>query len=285
MARLVEILADEMQEWPEDPEYKEILSITQDPDMSAVTWEYRNPVFKHDTWGHPEDIPVDGCELHALATDHATAIVTREQWQAERRRIEAGVKSDIGSPADPVKNFRCTVVPVSFEPCWDSAPVWADRFGMAGPASAAVWFNDEKYSYMGEETEYLFEDSGCRGMSDIYHTTPRPTNQQWTGEGLPPVGAPVMFESNQCGVIGYHDGLVVCAMDDDYENGCYDGFSARDLKPIRTPREKWIEAAIASLNMDYSVQRETGTTTQEYVENAVVQVYDTMIAKLPEDGE
>jgi hypothetical protein len=175
MSKLVDILARELVEWPKRAEYT-----VQDADgrcwAGAGNARY---VSAAQGWSTHEEFK--SFRLPSLATDHATAIVTREQWHAERRRIEV-----------------------------------ADKH--AG---------------------------------------------KWTGEGLPPVGAPVMFESNQCEVIGYHDGLVVCAMDDDYENGCYDGFSARDLKPIRTPREKWIEAAhaegcptnIAALLFDASLAR------------------------------
>jgi len=97
------------------------------------------------------------------------------------------------------------------------------------------------------------------------------TKPKWRGseDGLPPIGSQVMFKKNQCEVIGYHNGMVVCAMDDDYENGCYDGFLARDLRPIPTDREKWIEAA-----MNY--------WDHEMPRVSLEHIYDAGLAKLPD---
>lgn len=197
--RLVELLARELDEWPEYDHFQEILCITQDDDMATNLWEYFDPHYYGGAWGYPKDTPVDYLEINELATDHATAIVTRKMWEDERERI----KRDM---------------------------------------------------YSGSIT----------------------TKPQWRGpeDGLPPAGTMVMFRNHECEVVGHHDGVVVCAMDDDYENGCYDGFSARDLRPIdtRTPREKWIEAA-----------------AQEWRDGNPIDtmgaIYDTMIAKLPEDWE
>ena len=192
--KLVEILARELDEWPEDKAYGEILCITQDNDMSAASWEFKKPLFENGEWVHPQDIAVDVWDLHSLATDHTTAIVTREMWEAERERIKLDMYS--GS--------------ITTKPKW-------------------------------------------RGSED----------------GLPPIGSQVMFKKNQCEVIGYHNGMVVCAMDDDYENGCYDGFLARDLRPIPTDREKWIEAA-----MNY--------WDHEMPRVSLEHIYDAGLAKLPD---
>lgn len=186
--RLVELLAMELIEWPQNARAVQNRSRR----VHFFNCEFS---FTRDVWaGDDASIHrIDPACMPRLATDHATAIVTREQWQAERRRIEAAEKH-------------------------------------AG---------------------------------------------KWNGEGLPPIGAQVMFENNQCEVIGHHEGVVVCAMDDYYENGCYDGFLATQLRPIdtRTPREKWIDEAMGIMKVHESWKHVMGN------------VYDAGLAKLPEDGE
>ena len=171
--KLVEILARELGEWPEDAK-----AIAQDADACAHPYAATEIEYADGEWSPGVISSTYDVNMAYLATDHATAIVTREMWEAERAKLQAG-------------------------------------------------------------------------------------------DGLPPIGAQVMFENHQCEVVGYHDGMVVCAMDDDYENGCYDGFSARDLRPIPTDREKWIEAA-----MNY--------WDHEMPRVSLEHIYDAGLAKLPD---
>jgi len=81
--KLVEILAKELGEWPEHCK-----TITQDCDGDVGSYGVYKPELCNDdpndaVWthiGHIENI----ARLSSIATDHATAIVTREMWQVER---------------------------------------------------------------------------------------------------------------------------------------------------------------------------------------------------------
>jgi hypothetical protein len=106
MAKLVEILAKELGEWPvkavcmcQDKD-KEIWPCNDDHDLSydGSRWT------ADEGFLIGEDI-IPGAEL---ATDHATAIVTREMWQAERERAVTGqgVNGDAGA-----KDWRLTESP------------------------------------------------------------------------------------------------------------------------------------------------------------------------------
>ena len=81
--KLVEILARELSEWPE------CVSITQDYDGDVGLYSISNPTTfgaERAVWkfgGHIRSI----AHLRRVASDHATAIVTRADWTAERARI------------------------------------------------------------------------------------------------------------------------------------------------------------------------------------------------------
>lgn len=87
--KLVEILAREMVEWPETT-----VCYTQDNDGWCIPWAC-TPIFDglFGEWVGSQEARIDrspiadGFELD-VANDHATAIVTREMWEAERARIK-----------------------------------------------------------------------------------------------------------------------------------------------------------------------------------------------------
>lgn len=186
--KLVEILARELDEWPDEGGEYDVKFITQTARGCIETWEDDGLlVFQCGEWSIRRSIPVDELvfEQHELATDHATAIVTREMWEAERARLKAP--------------------------------------------------------------------------------------KEWRGpqDGLPPVGTRVMFRNHECEVVGYHDDTVVCAMGEDYELSCYDGFLVSSLRPIQSDRDKWIEAALKECT-DHISKMQLG------------KIYDAGLAKLPE---
>jgi hypothetical protein len=87
--KLVEILAVELKDWPEDG--GPVDAVVQDPDRIAYVRKKYDPdvfAFHGNEWigvwyNHAMHRP-----LSDLATDYATAIVTRDQWEAERANLE-----------------------------------------------------------------------------------------------------------------------------------------------------------------------------------------------------
>ena len=93
--KLVEILARELDEWPEaDSEYGQIESMSQASDYqvshyAGVRQKWREDL---DDWdGSVGDgyVPCSRFTTGQLATDHATAIVTKTDWEAERAKLKA----------------------------------------------------------------------------------------------------------------------------------------------------------------------------------------------------
>lgn len=84
---LVELLAKELKEWPENAKY-----ITQEDDDGSVTLWYRaKPKYKSDEW--VLDRALDATRdyaylLHGIDTaeDNKKSIVTQDKWQAEREK-------------------------------------------------------------------------------------------------------------------------------------------------------------------------------------------------------
>ena len=81
--KLVEILAKELKEWPEGA-----ACVAQDSD--ATVWPFDNTDierYPNGQWGIGLCVKPDwDSEAIQLATDHASAIVTREMWEAERAK-------------------------------------------------------------------------------------------------------------------------------------------------------------------------------------------------------
>ena len=86
--KLVQLLAKELKEWPEGAKY-----ITQEDDDGSVTLWYRaKPKYKSGEWVLDRDL--DGSRDYAYilqgidtASDNKTSIVTQDQWQAEREKM------------------------------------------------------------------------------------------------------------------------------------------------------------------------------------------------------
>ena len=86
--KLVQLLAKELKEWPESAKY-----ITQEDDDGSVTLWYRaKPKYKSGEWVLDRDLD-DSRDyaylLHGIdtASDNKTSIVTQDQWQAEREKM------------------------------------------------------------------------------------------------------------------------------------------------------------------------------------------------------
>src|SRR5690625_3220192 len=81
--KLVEILAKELEEWPEGA-----ACVAQDSD--ATVWPFNKTDierYPNGQWGIGLCVePGWDSEVSQLATDHTTAIVTREMWEAERAK-------------------------------------------------------------------------------------------------------------------------------------------------------------------------------------------------------
>jgi hypothetical protein len=86
--KLVEILAKELGEWPDRYNTS---AISQDSnkslnrlDRGLFAWQANMHVTDHGVWNSTTWTMFSDLQVEQLATDHATAIVTREMWQAER---------------------------------------------------------------------------------------------------------------------------------------------------------------------------------------------------------
>jgi hypothetical protein len=82
---LVQILARELSEWPEG-----VASMSQDSDEQVSHYERTDQMWTiayEGSWNSDGYLPVSRFTVSGLATDHATAIVTREMWEAERARV------------------------------------------------------------------------------------------------------------------------------------------------------------------------------------------------------
>lgn len=86
--KLVELLAIELQEWPENG----CVAIAQDSDKSCFFWDNQNMAFSLGEWlGNGLVVSKNEWQvtpfLADLATDYDEFIVTREMWEAERAHI------------------------------------------------------------------------------------------------------------------------------------------------------------------------------------------------------
>lgn len=87
--KLVEILARELKEWPTN-----MFCIHQDADKQLGYSEIGDRMeYSRSQWDHKGDTrSTRGIYINSLAADHATAIVTREMWEAEKARIAKPAK-------------------------------------------------------------------------------------------------------------------------------------------------------------------------------------------------
>lgn len=87
--KLVELLARELDVWPEQAE-----CATQEGGGYAYFWKSYRLSYVRGDWVHGSGyglISEDWSHsLSELAVDHTTAIITRADWQAERERIAGG---------------------------------------------------------------------------------------------------------------------------------------------------------------------------------------------------
>ena len=85
--KLVDLLAKELREWPSGAK-----CMTQNSDASAVMLKSLDVIYRNEIWVGADGVSIVGFRnLSELAADHATAIVTRAQWEAEKARIAGKV--------------------------------------------------------------------------------------------------------------------------------------------------------------------------------------------------
>jgi hypothetical protein len=97
--KLVEILALELSEWPLC-----VVSMSQDSDLQVSHYERKDQIWSiayDGSWNNDGYLPLSRFTVSGFATDHATAMVTREMWEAERARM---VFTDISDDFNPVIN-------------------------------------------------------------------------------------------------------------------------------------------------------------------------------------
>lgn len=90
--KLVQLLAKELKEWPEHG--GPVVAVVQDPDRMAYVrahGDYDEFAFSQGEWIGVWHNQETARPLSQLATDHATAIVTRADWEAEKARIAGKV--------------------------------------------------------------------------------------------------------------------------------------------------------------------------------------------------
>ena len=100
--KLVEILARELEDWQEDAK-----AIAQDADACAHPYAATEIEYADGEWSSGVISSKYNVNMPDLATDHTTAIVTREQWQDERAKLE-GQKQWNGDGLPPIGTKGCT---------------------------------------------------------------------------------------------------------------------------------------------------------------------------------
>lgn len=140
----------------------------------------------------------------------------------------------------------------------EGAPEWATHHGNVGCSLARVWLNGSQYTYCdGRQGGAVFSLQAGEGFarSEIRHVTERPA-PQWSGEGLPPVGA-------DCEAYDVEDGkwqsgrlLLHGNTDHAFASGSPEGwnklFWACRFRPIRTPEQIAADYALAEIERLYS---------------------------------
>lgn len=94
--KLVQLLARELKEWPEQA----ACAVQDGAHWEGMVWFSTKREYEFDardsTW--TIDGAIAGRVKTELATDHATAIITREMWEAERKRIGTPAWNGAGLP-------------------------------------------------------------------------------------------------------------------------------------------------------------------------------------------
>lgn len=102
--KLVDILARGLKDWPEDCE-----AVTQDSDSYVVSvrnCDADNLYFDHNAWSGQGGSYM---EIHELADDHKTSIVTRAEWQAAVDALNAPKVVEWGGVGLPPVGVDCEV--------------------------------------------------------------------------------------------------------------------------------------------------------------------------------
>lgn len=176
--KLVDILARELKVWPVNAShavqdncgpFKNLIFLLEGPQENTSRNEFS------DGWHPGESVSaVSDIKASELAEDHATAIVTREQWLAAGDALNKPVVD------------------------WSKAPEWAKKHGYAGPDRLPVWFDDFRYQYFRDGKQYSFGLPLSRTVDEISDVTERPAAPAWNGEGLPPIGVACEHQVVNC---------------------------------------------------------------------------------------
>lgn len=118
---------------------------------------------------------------------------------------------------------------------WSKAPEGATHW-MPGSQywQEGFWKRKGEANYFFEGGEWAFSGAKPFGHPALVK---RPAAPQWSGEGLPPVGASVEWFSPVYGWLGGrvvgHDGTVAVISHNDGYTGCH----PHEVRPIRTPEQ------------------------------------------------
>lgn len=97
-----------------------------------------------------------------------------------------------------------------------------------------------------------------------------PTVPVWLGDGLPPIGATVLNRHGEERRVVAHDGdTIVCAAGAGHYRG-YTKSEQLELRPIKSDRDRWIEAADKCIGHGLSLH------------GKLAAIYDAGLAKMPE---
>ena len=118
---------------------------------------------------------------------------------------------------------------------WSKAPEAATHWmPESRDWQAGFWKREGEANYFFEGGEWKFSRAKPFGHPSLVK---RPATPQWSGDGLPPVGAAVEWFSPAYGWLGGrvvgHDGMVTVVSHNDGYTGCH----AHEVRPIRTPEQ------------------------------------------------
>lgn len=160
--KLVEILARELDEWPE-----RVVCFTQDGNTHCYGWPTTSLFCDNGLWYTREAaLSLSGYKLlTCLSKDHTTAIVTKDMWQAERNKLlSSTAKEDRWTPqvGDMVEYKNRD----SIDYAWDKPEVCEvisvheGKYGLKGSEGFGyVWTDISNISPRKDKTEYeVFEE-------------------------------------------------------------------------------------------------------------------------------